>query len=133
MSPLFGSTEKRDDRQGRDAATRAEIEHLHSLPLDQLAAEVIARGFTHDESPDGGRISVHAMAQGMVPDMLWLPQKEIWGLEGLVGEGVQLLEHAGLAQTIVVETDRRLQWVLTRRGRAAVADGSVAEALTRVV
>ena len=128
MSPLF---EKRDS-QGEDAAARAEIERLRSLPLDQLAADVIARGFTHDESSDGGRISVRAMAQRMVPGALRLPQKEIWGLDGLVGEGVQVLEHAGLAQCIVVAEDRRLQWVLTRRGQAAVADGSIAEAIARV-
>ena len=128
MSPLLAKR----DYQDEDAVARAEIERLRSLPLEQLAVEVIGRGFTHDESPDGGRISVRAMAHRMVPGALRLPQKEIWGLDGLVGEGVQLLEHASLAQTIVVATDRTLQWVLTRRGRAAVADGSVAQAVMRI-
>jgi hypothetical protein len=128
MSPLH----EKHDYQAEDADARAEIERLHSLPLEQLAADVTARGFTHDDSPDGGRISVRAMAQRMVPGAVRLSQQEIWGLDGLVGEGVQLLEHAALAQAIVVGTDRTLQWVLTRRGRAAVANGSIAAALARV-
>jgi hypothetical protein len=46
MSPLH---DKRD-YQAEDANARAEIERLRSLPLEQLAADVIARGFTHDDS-----------------------------------------------------------------------------------
>jgi nuclear transport factor 2 (NTF2) superfamily protein len=68
----------------------------------------------------------------MVPDYLRQSQDQVWELQELIGEGVQRLEHACLAQCTVVGTDRRLQWVLTRRGRSAIADGSVTEALAKL-
>lgn len=128
MSPLFGS--KQDDNAGSSSDPRIEIDRLGSLPLDQLAAELIARGFKLEDSDGRGRASVHDMAERMVPGFKRQSQDQIWELEELIGEGVQVLEHAGLAQCTVVGVDRRLQWVLTRRGRRAVADGSVSDALS---
>jgi hypothetical protein len=102
------------------------------LSLEQLAEEVISRGFSHDETADGGRTSVHDLAQNMVPDFLRGSQEQIWEVEGLIGEGVQLLAQGRLVQCTVVGADRRLQWVLTRRGRAVVADGTVGRILAEV-
>jgi hypothetical protein len=45
-----------------------------------------------------------------------------------MGEGVQLLEHARVAECAVVGTDRRPQWVLTRRGRTAIGGRTVTAA-----
>lgn len=131
MSPLFGRSDKPENPSG-SGDTQGEIARLRSLPLEQLASEVIARGFPPADTPDRGRASVHDMAQLMVPDILRTPQDTIWEVEELIGEGVQLLQRAGLAQCNIVGADRRLQWVLTRRGHQAVAERSVAEALANL-
>jgi hypothetical protein len=101
-----------------DDESRAQIERLSALPLGQLAAEIIAMMLTVVGNGDRGRVSVHDIALKAVPGIARLPQEEIWGLDELLGEGIQALEQEGLAQCTVVGTDRRLQWVLTRRGRA---------------
>jgi hypothetical protein len=131
MSPLFGGGNKPGDKPRLDGV-RSETDRLSALPLGQLAAEVIARGFDLEDKGDHGRTSVHEMALRMVPDYLFQSQDQIWELQELIGEGVQLLEHARLVQCTVVGTDRRIQWVLTRRGRQAVADGTVLDTLERV-
>jgi hypothetical protein len=105
------------------------MDRLRGLPLGQLAADVIARGFDRDNRSDRGRASVHDMAQRMVPGYVRQSQDLVWELQELIGEGVQVLEHARLVQCTIVGTDRRIQWVLTRRGRQAVADGTVLNAL----
>jgi hypothetical protein len=132
MCPLFGGTNKRDADRGGESGTRSEVDRLGSLPLEQLAEEVIARGFKLDDTENRGRASVHDVAERMVPDYLRQSQEQVWDLQELIGEGVQLLEHAALAQCTIVGNDRRLQWVLTRRGRNAIADGSVSEALAKL-
>ena len=135
MCPLFGAGSKRDADGGGGGETTdasSEIARLGSLAPEGLAAEVVAHGFTLDDASDRGRASVHDMAQRMVPGILRESQDQIWALEELVGEGVQLLEHACLAQCTVVGADRRLQWVLTRRGRMAATDGSVSEVLAKL-
>lgn len=100
-----------------DDETRAEIGRLKSLPLDQLAGEVRAVMAAVPTDADRGRLSPHDIAAKMAPGFARLSQDEIWELEELVGEGVQVLSQQGLAQCAVVGTDRRLQWVLTRLGR----------------
>jgi hypothetical protein len=131
MSLLSGGGNKQGGK-ARLAGVTAELDRLRALPLGELAAEVIARGFDPDDKTDRGRTSVHEMALRMVPDYLFQSQDQIWELQELVGEGVQLLEHARLVQCTVVGTDRRIQWVLTRRGRRAVADGTVLDVIERV-
>jgi len=127
MSPLFAGGSKPSD--ARLDGVRSEVDRLRGLSLEQLAAEVFARGFDLDNNAHHGRTSVHDMALRMVPHYLLQSQDQIWELEELIGEGVQLLEHARLAQCTVVAEDRRIQWVLTRRGRQVAADGTVLAAL----
>jgi hypothetical protein len=124
LSPLFGGGDKHDPSQDPDAVARTEIARLKSLPLERLASEVVAVGFPPTNTVDRGRVSVHDIALKMVSGVSRLSQDEIWELDELVGEGVQALEHDGLAQCTVVGTDRRLQWVLTRSGRTAAASQS---------
>jgi hypothetical protein len=109
---MFGKSENSDD------GTQAEIARLSGLPLEQLASQIKAAMSVLIDNGDRGRVSVHDLALTMVPGVVRLPQDEIWSLDELVGEGIQMLEHDGLAQCTVVGTDRRLQWVLTRRGRS---------------
>jgi hypothetical protein len=132
MCPLFGAGNKRDPDAGDEVDSGSEVARLRHLAPEELAAEVIAHGFALDDSSDRGRASVHDMAQRMVPGILRESQDQIWALEELIGEGVQLLEHARLAQCTVVGADRRLQWVLTRGGRTAASDGSVMEVLAKL-
>lgn len=132
MSPLFGGTKKPDDETAAGGGAEAEIARIRSLSPSQIAAEVIARGFDLGDTVDRGRASVHDMAARMVPDFIRQSQDEIWELEELIGEGVQLLALAALVQCTIVGADRRLQWVLTRRGRSAVAEGSIPAALAKV-
>jgi hypothetical protein len=107
-----------------DEVARAEIDRLKALTLEQLASQVIAAMSIPIDNGSRGRLSVHDLAVKMVPGVARLPQDEIWGLDELVGEGVQLLEHEGLAQCTLAGLDRRLQWVLTRRGRSATASST---------
>jgi hypothetical protein len=118
VSPRFGGSDKRDDHQDGGNDAQQEIGRLKLLPLEQLAAELIGAAFPPVDASERGRVSVHDMALKLVPGSLRLPQEAVWELDELVGEGVQYLEHAGLAQCTVVGTDRRLQWVLTRLGRS---------------
>jgi hypothetical protein len=128
---MFGGTDKRDDHRGGDSEAQTGIERLNALSLELLAADVMAVGFTPTDTSDSGRVSVHDIALKLVPGVSRLSQEEIWSLDELVGEGVQFLEHAGLAQCTVVGTDRRLQWVLTRRGRSAGDGRPTAPAATQ--
>jgi hypothetical protein len=121
---MFGKSENGDD------GTQAEIARLGALPLEQLAAQINAAMFALVGNGDRGRVSVHDLALAMVPGTGRLPQDEIWSLEELVGEGIQTLEHDGLAQCTVVGTDRRLQWVLTRRGRSTAGSSTNARMRT---
>jgi hypothetical protein len=129
MSPLFGGGDKHEEDE---SGVEAEVSRLRSLPLDQLAAEVLTRGFTVGDAGDHGRISVLDLAKLLVPGFLRLPQEEVWEVEELIGEGVQLLEHARLVQCTVAGIDRHLQWVLTRSGRGALVDGSAAGVLAKL-
>jgi hypothetical protein len=101
-----------------DDETRTEIRRLEALSTDQLSTEVRAVMATAMTNADRGRLSTHDIAIKMAPGAARLSQDEIWELDELVGEGVQLLARDGLAQCTVVGTDRRLQWVLTRLGRS---------------
>jgi hypothetical protein len=91
VCPLFGGTKKEDENSGGHNGALLEIDRLRSLSPELIAAEVIARGFELGATNDRGRASVHDMAQRMVPDFLRQPQDQIWELEELIGEGVQLL------------------------------------------
>jgi hypothetical protein len=112
MCSLFGGPNERDDDAAGGGCDRTRI-HL-------------------DDTTDCGRTSVLDMAQRMVPHLLRQPHDQISEVQELIGEGAQLLEHARLAQCTVVGNDRTLQWVLTRRGRSVIADGSVTEVLAKL-
>jgi hypothetical protein len=119
---VFGSSGNSGNSD--DEAARAEIARLMALTLEQLASQVIVAMSIPIDNGSRGRVSVHDLALKMVPGVARLPQDEIWGLDELVGEGVQILEHEGLAQCTVTGIDRRLQWVLTRSGRSAAASST---------
>jgi hypothetical protein len=95
MSPLFGSKDtKHDDRPG-DAEALAEAQRLAALPLPQLAAEMMDRGFNPGPATDG-LPSVRMITEDIAPGLGGRDPDAFQSLYDIVGEGMQLLEHACL-------------------------------------
>lgn len=146
MSPFGRKEDQGQDKQERLAqwrlATRAEFERLSSLPLIELAAEVMIRGFGPGApgagedilggrtSPRGG-LTAHTISRLLVPERGFsfpVPAPEDIALGEqvamLVAEGLQQLEHASLVccrRTFQED----LKWTATRMGWAALDRGEV--------
>jgi hypothetical protein len=118
---------------------QSESERVAALPLVDLAAEVMVKGFgpgsrgTDDDAISLGQSNANAgpTADGIsyrfVPD--WQsrspsPTSEDWELRTriakLVAEGLQELEHASLVRCQMHTSMGYLDWAATRRGRAAL-------------
>jgi hypothetical protein len=146
MSPVFGR--KDEDKQERmelwRRAMRAEFDRLSALPLIDLAAEVMVKGFgpggpgADDDAISLGQANISAgptagsIAQELVPDRGFtfpLPTVEDNKLEQqiakLVAEGLQVLEHASLVRCQLHTQMGALDWAATRRGRAALERGEM--------
>jgi hypothetical protein len=65
----------------------------------------------------------------MVPGAARLEQGAYQGLNELIGEGVQVLEHAGLVQPTVWGGTRGLYFVATRLGKTALERDAVDKAI----
>ncbi len=129
MSPLFGSKDtKHDDRPG-DAEALAEAQRLASLPLPQLAAEVMDRGFNPGPATDG-LPTVRMIAEDIAPGLGGHDPDAFQDLYDVVGEGIQLLEHACLVRNTVWSSQGGIFFTATRLGRAALAQGKVEHLLT---
>ena len=122
MSPLSGS---KNDDQARAAAAQAEVDRLSSLPLPQLAAEVMTRGFGPDGPAEDGLPSVSMIVDTFVPGLAHLDDASHQRMEEVVGEGVQVLEHASLVRSTVWGGEGGLYYTATRLGRAALAGNAV--------
>lgn len=122
---LFGG----GDKAAENEAIRAERDRLASLPLVDLAEEVVRRLFTGD-------------GPGTGPG--WVPSFEVWSffdpgsslfgvddaakaqIRDIVLEGVQVAEHACLVRWQFEGGDTSsMSLVVTRLGRQALADGAV--------
>jgi hypothetical protein len=123
---------KKADNDGLNA----EVERLGSLTLDQLGAEVLAKGFG-PEGPgtpaytDAGDIAgaISGPYQGRGDDEAANEQ-----LYELVAEGVQVLEHACLVRPVFHGqggdfSSYNLGWGATRLGRDAIERGAVERVL----
>jgi len=131
--PLFGS----DDKEKAKAAAAAEVERLGALSPSDLAAEIMVRVFG-PESPGWETMSSNRsgawaedVAKAFIPTEYGLGDELRAELYGLVAEGIQRLEHAGL---IVLNLRQHgqvtsLRYVVTRAGRAALASGDIAQRL----
>ena len=141
VTRVFGNKDKRaaagDAKGAADAALRAEVERLEALPLARLAAEVMARGFgPGGYLPDFVRREPYAVAAASVRNIV--PMFEPEGvrdadlrrrLYGVVGEGLQVLEHGSLIWARSVSEGFGVGYAPTRRGRAALETGAVEQAL----
>jgi hypothetical protein len=111
----------------------AEAARLEALPLPQLGEEILTRVATPGAPLEGGRATTISLRQHLNPE-----SGKLLGVDGdardllndVVLEGLHAIERAGL---LVPEFDNHrghldtLHWKLTRTGRAALADGSVAQ------
>jgi hypothetical protein len=142
MSPLFHHSDE-DQPAPADAGpdVGSEVQRLGALPLNDLAAEVMMKGFGPGgpgEDPDN-QVSVAGanIASGTeVSDIARIydpknraAEPDALQLRRLIAEGVQVLEHAGLVRTQMHTAQNGLDYALTRKGRAAIASGTVEAAL----
>jgi hypothetical protein len=144
MSPLFGHKEQQGAEElSGENSLETEIDRLESLPLMQLAAEVMNKGFgaggpgaKEDEVTIGGPNigagpTVSAIVLEFAPggDTRGADDRVRQHLYQLVAEGLQALEHAGLIRAQMHTSMNSFDYALTRLGRAALADGAVERAL----
>lgn len=124
MPPLSG---KRDQRDARKAALEAEADRASMLSLPQLGAEVMTRAFTKVAPVGIGELIYLGFGQivaRFAPDVSRTDAKLYERFSELVGEGLQVLEHASLvrfpAESMGVDC-----YTATRLGRAALERGAV--------
>ena len=132
-------------------ATQVAYERLNALPLIELAAEVMIKGFgpggpgADDDAITLGQANIHAGSTAQIislelaPDRGFtfpLPTPEDHKLREqiakLVAEGLQELEHASLVRCQMHTGMGNLDWAATRRGRAALERGEVQSVLQRM-
>jgi hypothetical protein len=145
LSP-FGrkDPDKEEKNEQWRTALQAEFDRLNVLPLAQLAAEVMTRGFgpggpgADDDDVTVGQASINAgptaasIAGEFVPERGFsfpVPSDEDQKLQGriarLIAEGLQELEHVSLVRAQMHTSTGGLDFATTRRGRAALAQGEI--------
>lgn len=158
MSPLFHRT---GDDTGEEAPSSGHlpslfelgprldevVQHVAALPVEQLAAQLMARYFTADylvASQITSMVGTDTICWDFLPDNSGEHAGEpipdaFFSLQDLVTEALQLLQTAGLLmkRSYKVRQDHTYsQWldglVTTRRGRAALANGTVTQILGQV-
>ncbi len=129
MSP-FG---KKDQGQHDGAALQADLDRFDALSLRQLALEVMARGFEPDGPAADGLPTVSMIAEALVPDANRGTSEQVDLLHDIVGEGVQVLEHASLVRFAVSSSEGGKFFKLTRLGQKALEQGAVDRVLAEEV
>jgi hypothetical protein len=134
--PLFGSDGK---KKALDAERRADVERLTALSFSELAVEVMVTGFGPDgpgaETMSSNRAgaTVEDLAKACLPDgsKALLDNELRTEVFGLVAEGIQHLEHAGLVMLNLRAGGgvADFRYVPTRAGREALASGDTARQL----
>ena len=137
-----------DDKQQRIEqwryAMQAELGRLSALPVEELAAEVMIRGFgpggpgADDDAILLGQANIGAGPTAGDISLLFVPDRGFTfpvpapeevqlreRMTRLVAEGLQELEHASLVRCQVHTAMGTFDWVATRRGRAALERGVV--------
>lgn len=120
---LFGNKE---EKAQQEQAAQAEAERLSSLPVRELAAEVL-RAYGPDGPNPGEAINLLRVLNWLM-DSYPRGTKYLKELQQPVQEANQALENAGL----IMEIGRRgagAQRKITREGEQALADGTVPQHL----
>jgi hypothetical protein len=121
---LFGNKE---EKEAEDQAARAEIDRLLSLPVPELAAEIMPAF-----GPDGARPGREV---GLLQVANWLLRDHRRGVKYLkelldpIREAVQALEHAELVLRLGHGSGENARLKATRLGEQALAEGNVAKYL----
>ena len=123
------------------------VNDVAALPPEQFAAQLMTRYFTTGwlvASQITSMVAVDTICWDLLPDNSGEHAGEpipdaFFVLQDLVTEALQLLQTAGLVMQrsyMVGQDHAHGQWldglVTTRRGRSALADGTVAQILSRV-
>jgi hypothetical protein len=135
MSPLFS---RNDDNHADKDALQAEVDRLDSLPLPELAAEVMTKGFgpggqeadkDNTVTVGGPNINAGVTVGAIAPDFVPGDADEELRIrrDRLVAEGMQALEHASLVRGQLHTAMGGLDYTVTRLGRAALEGNSVAQ------
>jgi hypothetical protein len=134
VDAVFGK--KKEQAQADQVTVEAEWDRLRSLPIEQVAVEVMARTFGASGPAVNGEIRANAIADGFLPVGI---RKEIyrlmdhpvagrgfeayWELKALVREGLQVLDNSGL---VVFEPSISFpKFRATRLGTDALEQGAV--------
>src|SRR5258708_6088100 len=138
---MFGNKDKRaaagDAKEAANAAFRGEVERLEALPMTELAAEVMVKGFgPGGYLPDFVRREPYAVAAAHVREIARMfepngaSDADLYKrLYEVVGEGLQVLEHESLIWARSTAEGFGVGYAPTRRGRAALEAGAVEQAL----
>jgi hypothetical protein len=113
-------------------ANGAEFERLSALPLEDLGKEVMSQVPNIELGALSHGPTARELAGAMAPSRLKADEQV--PMSSLVAEGLQVLEQAGLLRSSVrygSESSQALEFVLTRAGRAALAEGDVRARLGR--
>jgi hypothetical protein len=124
-----------DKREAGVAELRSQVDRMAGLTPTTLAAEVMSSVFgTSGPGADGSALTVTTAANQFISeDSSWSNDdatREL--LVRIVGEGLQVLEHACLVKQQIVLVGNQhwaLGWNVTRSGESALAQGTVTQAL----
>jgi hypothetical protein len=125
----------RDKHEAGVAELQAQVSRLASLSPPGLADEVMSNVFgASAPGSNGSPLTITTAANEFITDSAaWCNDDATREqLVEIVGEGLQVLEHACLVNQQVVLVGNQhwaLGWKLTRSGAAALAQGTVAHAL----
>lgn len=145
VSPLFGHKQQQPDEEpAKDGALQAELDRLDPLPLPQLAAEVMEKGFGEagGGAKDDAAVTVGGPNIGAGPTLSsialeFAPGGDTRGTDDqtrqrlyrLIAEGLQALEHAGLIRVQMHTSMNSFDYALTRLGKSALDGGGVERVL----
>ena len=146
MSPLFHRSENVPSLAELGPKLDEVVSAAAAQPLEQFAAQLMTRYFTTDyllASQITSMVAVDTVCWDLLPDNSGEHAGEaipdaFFSLQDVVTEAMQLLQNAGLVmhRSYRVRQDHMdSQWldglVTTRRGRSALADGTVPQILAQ--
>jgi hypothetical protein len=127
--PLF----RGGKRHAESEALRAEVERLGSLSLQQLAVEVMTKGFGPGGPAADGPVHMQNIAGAFSPVTSVLAARagdEGQRLASIVAEGIQVLEHACLVRwTFSGGDSSEMYWCKTRYGQEVLDQDAVESVL----
>ena len=125
--PLFAKRHEENEK------LRAEVARLASLPLAELAAEVMTKGFGPGApAGDGAWAGLSTIAGALTSaEGSFLDGELLAEHYSLVAEGAQILEHSGLVRFDISSEGGIVHWMWTstRYGAAALQQGAVLRVL----